>query len=266
MNRFVYLLGWVAAIISAVCSCASPAQELSSYWEEYDFESMEAFQDIESAEEMFEGYVSLLGKVPEDVASASINEFLDSAARNQVAYIIWAGWIEAYLHTLESPYNNERLFQICLDKIISDNVLDSYIMERLIRIKKVSGLNIVGNPPSDVMLRNADGNDFMISGLKGEDVLLLLLDGGCKSCLDYLSETYEEYKNTDTRLVVVLLNASPHIISEIVSGLPANISSRWTVSWCPGREIEDGNLYDTTLVPSKLLIDAKGNVVRSYHK
>ena len=102
MNRFVYLLVWVAAIISAVCSCASPAQELSSYWEEYDFESMEAFQDIESAEEMFEGYVSLLGKVPEDVASASINEFLDSAARNQVAYIIWAGWIEAYLHTLDS--------------------------------------------------------------------------------------------------------------------------------------------------------------------
>jgi len=256
----------VVVTLVAVSSCVDPAQELSAYWEGHDFRSFESFKDITAAEKTFEGYISLLEKVPEEVAVPAMYDFLDSAALNKVAYTIWAGWFEAYLHILESPYNNEPLFQAWLEKVISDKVAEDYILDHLIQIKKVSGLNAVGTQPSDVMLRDMDGKDFMISGLKGKQTLLLFFNGGCKSCADHMSHIYEEYKDKDTRLVAVLLNADPVILSMVKNTIPEDVLERWTLSWCPGREIEDGQTYDLTLFPSRLLLDSAGIVEKSYHK
>ena len=266
MRKLCCWLVVMAGFTAAMSSCANPAQELSTYWDGHNFSSTESFKDINAAEQTFEGYISLLGKVTEEEAVASLYEFLDSASLNKVAYTIWAGWFEAYLHILESPYNNEPLFQAWLEKVTSDRILADYIMEHLLQIKKVSGLNAVGTKPSDVMLMDLDGNDFMISDLKGKQTLLLFFNGGCKSCADHMSEIYKEYKKTDTRLVAVLLNASPEMMPEIVRTIPEEVLSRWTISWCPGREIEDGRIYDLTLVPSKILLDAEGYIEKSYHK
>lgn len=255
----------MAALVVAMCSCASPAQELSTYWDGHDFTSVEGFSDIEMAEKKFEGYIDLLNKAPHDVAVAEMEEFLDSAALNEVAYMVWTGWFEAYLHILESPYNNEPLFQAWLTKVVSDKVVDDYLLDHLLQIKKVSGLNAVGTRPSDIMLRDAEGKDFLISDLKGKPALLLFFNGGCRSCADYISETYKEYKRQNVRLVAVLLNASPEMLSAISETIPEEIASRWTLAWCPGREIEDGQTYDLTLVPSRILIASDGLVKKSYH-
>lgn len=252
--------------MAVTSSCVNPTQELSTYWDDHNFRSIESFQDITAAEQTFEGYVSLLEKVTEEEAVASLYEFLDSASLNKVAYTIWAEWFEAYLHILESPYKNEQLFQAWLEKVTSDNILDEYIMEHLLQIKKVSGLNTVGTKPSDVMLMDLKGNDFMISDLKGEQTLLLFFNGGCKSCADHMSEIYKEYRKTDTRLVAVLLNASPEMMSKMIRTIPEEVVSRWTISWCPGREIENGHIYDLTLVPSKILLDKEGYIKKSYHR
>lgn len=257
---------WIAALLFAVCSCVSPTQELSSYWDNHDFSSVKDFSDIDAAEKKFEGYIDLLNRVSHEVAVAEMESFMDSAAQDTVAYLVWTGWFEAYLHILESPYNNEPLFQAWLSRVISDGIVDDYLMDHLLQIKRVSGLNAAGTPPSDVMLRDADGNDFLISDLKGCRTVLLFFNGGCRSCADYMSETYEEYKRSNTRLVAVLLNASSEMLSSISKTIPEEISSRWTLAWCPGREIEDGHTYDLTLVPSKLLLDKEGIIIRSYHK
>lgn len=263
-DLLVWLL-WVAATVVAAGSCSDVEQELSSYWDGYDFRSVEAFYQIDEAEKTFEGYVRLLEKVPADVAETHMYEFLDSAALNQVAYILWAGWFEAYLHVVESPYRNDVLFRSWLDKVISDNLLDDFMMARLVKIKEVSGLNAVGMTPSDLSLRDADGNGFRISDLKGERTLLLFLDGGCRSCMEYLTEIYREYRRQDVRLVAVLLNASEDILTRVLDSLPEDVASRWTLSWCPGREIEDGKGYDLTMIPSRILVSPDGLIEKSYH-
>ena len=266
MRKLVIWLVWVAAVIAVGSSCAGRVQELSAYWKGHDFRSTESFKDIHAAEKTFEGFIRLLEDVPEETAFPAMHEFLDSAALNKVAYTIWAGWFEAYLHILESPYHNEPLFQAWLDKVISDKVLDDYIMDHLLQIKKVSGLNVVGSSPSDVLLRDAEGNDFRISDLKGEKVLLLLFNGGCRSCADHMSEIYQEYKGTGTRLVAVMVNSSPEVLLQVERSIPEEVASQWTLSWCPGREIDDGHVYDLTLIPSRLLVGSDGLIEKSYHK
>ena len=51
-NKF--LIGAATAIV-AVCSCTTPMQELSSYWEGHDFTSLDAFDDIPSNHSLLYG-------------------------------------------------------------------------------------------------------------------------------------------------------------------------------------------------------------------
>ena len=184
----------VAVTLVAVSSCADKAQELSTYWDGHDFTSLDGFDDIDSAEEKFDGYLDLLSKVPHELAVRNMTEFLDSAAQNVVAYMVWSSWFEPYLHALQSPYRDDALFVAWLDKVLADKVIDDgAAMERLQMMRNVMELNVVGQSAEDVMLMDAEGNEFHISDLQGQRTLLMLLDADCPSCLDYLTENLEEY-------------------------------------------------------------------------
>lgn len=255
----------VAVSLTAFSSCVNPAQELSAYWNGHDFGSLDGFDDIDAAEEKFDGYIDLLNQVPVDVASENLRTFLDSAARDTVAYMVWASWFEPYLHSPESPYRNDELFSVWLDRVLQDRILDDYTMEHLQQIKDVQFLNVIGETAADVLLTDAEGTEYRISDFKGQRTLLMLLDANCPSCLDYLTENLKEYGRQDIRLVAILVNGSPMHIRNVSSHLSDDIISRWLLTWCPGREIEDGQIYDLTLIPSKIIINEDGIVERSYH-
>ena len=265
MKVFCVWLVMVAVSLTAFSSCVNPAQELSAYWNGHDFGSLDGFDDIDAAEEKFDGYIDLLNQVPVDVASENLRAFLDSAARDTVAYMVWASWFEPYLHSPESPYRNDELFSVWLDRTLEDKVVDGHMLERLQQIKDVMGLNVIGQPAADVLLTDAEGVEYRISDFKGQRTLLMLLDANCPSCLDYLTENLKEYGRQDVRMVAVLVNGSPMHIRNVSSHLSDDIISRWLLTWCPGREIEDGQIYDLTLIPSKIIINEDGIVERSYH-
>jgi hypothetical protein len=194
-----------------------------------------------------------------------MTRFLDSAALNEVAYMVWATWFEVYLHTYDSPYRNDALFAVWLDKVLGDQVVDDYTLERLQQVKNVSGLNVVGKPAAEVKLLNAEGGEFYISDLKGQQTLLMLLDADCPSCLDFLSENLKEYAAEDIRLLAVLVNGSPDHIDAISSKLSDKVLSKWILSFCPGREVEKGEVYELTQVPSRIMISSEGIIERLYY-
>ena len=259
-------LVWMMTVCAVACSCVSPTQELSAYWEEHDFSSLEEFDDIDAAEERFDGYVALLSRVDADDAVKNMIEFMDSAARNEVAYMVWASWFEPYLHALESPYRSDALFAAWLDKVMEDKVLDEYTLERLRKTRDVMRLNVAGQPAADVILKDADGQEFRISNLKGQKTLLMLLDADCPSCMDHLNDILKERELKEVRLVAVLVNGSPMHVRNISSRLPEEVLSRWTLAWCPGREVERGEVYDLTMVPSRMMLDSENIVEKSYYK
>lgn len=266
MKKCWVWLVMVAVTMVAVSSCADKAQELSTYWDGHDFTSLDGFDDIDSAEEKFDGYMDLLSKVPHEVAVSNMTEFLDSAAQNVVAYMVWSSWFEPYLHALQSPYRNDALFVAWLDKVLADKVIDDgAAMERLQMMRNVMELNVVGQSAEDVMLMDAEGNEFHISDLQGQRTLLMLLDADCPSCLDYLAENLEEYGRRNIRLIAVLVNGSPLHIKNISSRLTGDVRGRWTLAWCPGREIEKGMVYDLTLIPSRIMLDSNGIVEEAYY-
>ena len=194
----------VAAGLAAAVSCSGPEKKLSTYWDGHDFSSTETFKDIKAAEDTFEGFIDLLVQSPYEVSVPVLNEFLDSAAGNPVAYTLWSGWFEPYLHLLESPYRNDSLFTVWLDRTIADKVLDDYMMEHLLDMRKVNGQNRLGMSASDVLLRDASGMEFRLSELKGEKIMLCLLDANCPSCIQTMNTVTGSAGAAGMRLVSVL--------------------------------------------------------------
>lgn len=263
MTRFDNWLVWVAAIMAVGCSCAGRAQELSTYWDGYDFSSLEAFDDIAAAEDKFEGYIDLLSKVSYDESVAEMRDFLDSAAQNTVAYMVWAGWFEPFLHSKESPYRNDDLFVAYLDKVLEDEVIDDgYMMEHLRNMRDCMSVNREGMSLQELTVRDEDGTELRLADFKGERTLLLFVDADCPSCLEALSDNAKEYK--DTRLVAVLVNGGNLHLSNIRRQLPEEVLSPWTFVKVSMQALDEA-LYDTTLLPYRFLVTPEWMIEKTYH-
>lgn len=266
MIRFNTLVVWLVALIVAGYSCASTTRELSSYWDGHDFSSLESFDDIDAAEDKFNGYIDLLSRVPHKTAVDNLTEFLDSASRNVVAYMVWSGWFEPYLHALESPYRNDALFVAWLDKVLEDDVIDDgAMMEHLQRMRLMMDKNTAGSSPQDLALCGEDGEDFMISDLYGEYMLMLFVDADCPSCLNALAANAKEYEGRNVRLLAVLVNGSKYHMENIRRQLPDSVLSPWTLACVSARKLEQDGLYDKSLLPFRILVNADGMIEKSYH-
>ena len=262
MKYYIWLV-WVAAALAAGCSCAGPAQELSTYWDDHDFTSLDGFSDIDAAEDKFDGYIALLTKVPHDTAVAEMTIFMDLASQNVVAYMVWSGWFEPFLHAKESPYRNDELFVAWLDKVLADNIIDDgYMMEHLASLRQMMTVNREGMQPQEVTLKNEEGVEFQLSDLKGESTLLLFVDADCPSCLSSLSENVKEHK--DRKLVAILVNGSQYHMSNIRKQLSEEVLAQWTFAYCPQGRLETEALYDTSLMPFRILVTPEWIIEKSY--
>ena len=282
-----YWLVWVAAAIAVGCSCVErkSTQELSTsndqqdaapvkvvdttalctYWDGHDFTSLDAFEDIKAAEDKFDGFLELLSAVSHENAVAHMISFMDSASQNVVAYMVWSGWFEPYLHAKESPYCNDKLFVAWLDKVLADKVIDDGSqMEHLAMMRKLMTVNRAGMSPQDVSLFAEGGAECKLSDFAGKKTLILFVDADCPSCLEGLKINAEEYKGADTKLLAVLANGSSLHLSNIRKQLPEEVTDKWTFVYRSARVLETEGMYDSTLLPFRILVSADWLIEKSY--
>ena len=238
---------------------------LNSYWAGYDFTSLDGFEDIKVAEDKFEGFLELLSAVSHENAVAQMIHFMDSASQNVVAYMVWSGWFEPYLHAKESPYCNDKLFVAWLDKVLADQVIDDGSqMEHLATMRQCMNVNRAGMAPQDVKLFAEDGSECMLSDFAGDRILLLFVDADCPSCLEGLEVNAEEYDGTDTRLLAVLVNGSSYHLDNIRRQLPEDVTAKWEFVYRSLRGLEDEAFYDSTLLPFRILVSPEWIIENSY--
>lgn len=278
---------WVAAAIAVGCSCVDrkSTQELSAsndqqdaapvkvvdttalntYWDGHDFTSLDGFEDIKAAEDKFDGFLELLSAVSHENAVAHMTRFMDSASQNVVAYMVWSGWFEPFLHAKESPYCNDELFVAWLDKVLADNVIDDGSqMEHLAMMRQLMTVNRAGMAPQDVSLFAEGGTECRLSDFAGQRTLILFVDADCPSCLEGLKVNAEEYKGTDTRLLAVLANGSALHLDNIRRQLPEEVTKKWTFVYRSARVLESEGLYDPTLLPFRILVTPEWIIEKSY--
>lgn len=267
LNKVSYSwLGLISAALITICSCSGNTQELSSYWDGHDFNSLKGFDNIREAEDKFEGYISLLSKASHEEAVESIEIFLDSAKLNEVAYMVWTGWFASAFRAMDSPYRSDVLFKEWFAIVEEDGLLvDDYMFNELKEIRELMDLNLVGDKPQDLNLTNYDGDEFKLSDITGEKTLLLFVDGNCPSCMESLKENLKEHGRSKVKLVAVLVNGSKYHVENINEKLPQEILAKWELVWCRDRELEMGKKYDLSQLSFRIMLNKEGEIVKSYY-
>ena len=255
---------WIAAMLVAVCSCTSPVQELSSYWDGHDFSSLSGFDDIKAAEDKFDGYLALLTALPQDAFEKNLRTFLDSASRNDVAYMVWAGWFASAFHSQISPYKNDGLYKIWFDMVEQDKVMDDeYMMDELRKIRQLLEHNREGDTVSDVRLYDTAGESVRLSELLGMKTLFLLVDANCPSCLKSLEENAGRYRRV--KKVAVLVGGGRLHVDNIKRQLPEDVLDKWTLVCASRHALETEGQYDMSDLPVRILVASDGKILKSYH-
>lgn len=263
LSKSIHILCLCLAAVFAVGCSSAASEKLSSYWEGYDFTSLDGFSDIDEAEDKFDGYIDLLSKVPHEVAVAEMTSFLDSAAQNVVGYMVWSGWFEPYFHSPQSPYKNDELFVAWLDKVLVDNVIDDgSMMEHLLYMRNVMDVNRIGSTLADLTVRDSNSEEFQLSEFLQKKTMILLVDANCPSCLESLEENVSAYR--DANLIAVLVGGGNLHLQNIRRQVAEDILEKWTLLCVSQRRLED-SLYDTSILPTRLLVSENGEIIKSYH-
>lgn len=265
LNKFKTYFIYFSACLIAACSCTSQVQELSTYWDGHDFSSLKDFDDIRAAEDKFAGYIDLLSKETPESAKTELRVFLDSASRNQIAYMVWTGWFASAFHAMDSPYRSDELYKAWFEMIEQDKVIDDeYMLNELRKIYHLIDHNTVGSYPEDLILNNAEGDEFGLSDMVGRQTLLLFVDANCPSCMQSLEENAKEFGRKKLRMVAILVNGSKRHIENICGKLPESVISKWELVWCPDRELEKGEKYDLSQLSFRMMLGEDGKIVKRY--
>lgn len=244
-------------------SCGSVQErKLKLWWEDADFSVNEAVSDIDRLEEHFAGYCELLSDVSLQVASESICSFVDKLKNNELLFYIYYEMFCSALYSIDSPFRNEVLFDVYLDKAMNSGVFKGYEMERINNIASLSKLSRPGEkiPDSEILSLSGESvnlHDFLSSV---EQTLMVVVDPNCPYCLEIVDKIENDITvkemTEDGRLKMLLLSVFPDIST--MSRACDNVSSFWNI-FVAGHDID--KVIDRSLSPSYYLI-GKDAVVR----
>lgn len=173
MLRHVLALIFTAAALLSCQSGKKPAASVIDYWDRHDWHLDE---DLDITEERFADFAELAAAAPKEEAIAALGALLDSLkAKDEVAYYIYAGWVEgAFYHPL-SPCRNYDLYSYAVDRIATDGVMSSDEFAPLLRRKHWMSLNL---PGEKAVIPEADP--------EGRNTLVLVVDLSCPTCRESL--------------------------------------------------------------------------------
>lgn len=116
-------------IILALASCGNA--QVKDFWDTHSID----YSDYRAAEDQFAEFAEQAVAAPVDDACAALDALFDRLCEDEVAYYIYAEWMDAAFYNLLSPCRNAALYSKAVDRIVSDGILsmddcDPYLQKR----------------------------------------------------------------------------------------------------------------------------------------
>ncbi|MBR1706253.1 MAG: DUF5106 domain-containing protein [Bacteroidales bacterium] len=224
---------------------------------------------LETVEEQFGTWATLLGMVPLPEGAAAVDRFygrLDSFARKYPESNVFKELVDLtkkYLYDANSPVRSEDLYLPFVRRLGQSDLVDSGYRKGYAWDARMCDLNRTGTPAADFSFTDSRGRVRTLYGIRADYVLLIFGNPGCHACQEMM-EAMSASSEITALIASGRLKVVDVYIDEEVGEWKAHIADYPSV-WINGYDhnylIRRNLTYNVRAIPSMYLLDADKTVL-----
>lgn len=239
---------------------------MAHYWENFNFADTALVNNRNVSEQGAANYLAILadGTLSEEQLKGSLDSFCKGLEVQEHARKVFLQMMEDYLYNPNSPYHNEALYALFLERMLKSEYVDEVRKSSLKFSLDLISRNCPGKRATDFVYFLPDGSKRSLAQTrtKNNRLLLVFYDPECPSCHDTMQEMVadgllaEAVKDGKLTVLAVYTEGNQEVWKRTLSDLPQG----WTVG-SDHETVKQGALYDLKAMPSLYLLDGSKKVL-----
>ena len=239
---------------------------MAHYWENFNFADTALVNNRNVSEQGAANYLAILadGTLSEAQVKGSLDGFCKGMEVQEHARKVFLQMMEDYLYNPNSPFHNEALYALFLERMLKSEYMDEARKSSLKFSLDLISRNCPGKVATDFVYFLPDGSRHSLAQTRAKNnrLLLVFYDPECPSCHETMQEMVadgmlaEAVKAGKLTVLAVYTEGNQEVWKRTLSDLPQG----WTVG--SDREtVKQGALYDLKAMPSLYLLDGTKKVL-----
>lgn len=239
---------------------------MAHYWENFNFADTALVNNRNVSEQGAANYLAILadGTLSEAQIKGSLDGFCKELEAQEHARKVFLQMMEDYLYNPNSPYHNEALYALFLERMLKSEYVDEARKSSLKFSLDLISRNCPGKRATDFVYFLPDGSKRSLAQTQAKNnrLLLVFYDPECPSCHDTMQEMVadgllaEAVKAGKLTVLAVYTEGNQEVWKRTLSDLPQG----WTVG-SDHETVKQGALYDLKAMPSLYLLDGSKKVL-----
>lgn len=239
---------------------------MAHYWENFNFADTALVNNRNVSEQGAANYLAILadGTLSEAQVKGSLDGFCKGMEVQEHARKVFLQMMEDYLYNPNSPFHNEALYALFLERMLKSEYMDEARKSSLKFSLDLISRNCPGKRATDFVYFLPDGSRHSLAQTRAKNnrLLLVFYDPECPSCHETMQEMVadgmlaEAVKAGKLTVLAVYTEANQEVWKRTLSDLPQG----WTVG-SDHETVKQGALYDLKAMPSLYLLDGAKRVL-----
>lgn len=239
---------------------------MAHYWDNFNFADTALVNNRNVSEQGAANYLAILadGTLTEEQVKGSLDGFCKELEVQEHARKVFLQMMEDYLYNPNSPFHNEALYALFLERMLKSEYVDGARKSSLKFSLDLISRNCPGKRATDFVYFLPDGSKRSLAQTRAKNnrLLLVFYDPECPSCHDTMQEMVadgllaEAVKDGKLTVLAVYTEGNQEVWKRTLSDLPQG----WTVG-SDHETVKQGALYDLKAMPSLYLLDGSKKVL-----
>jgi hypothetical protein len=232
-----------------------------NYWNDFDFADSLAYR--QTTKQIFIEFLNILQCVDLQTILQSVENMMQKAESNSIAYMRFADICEQYLYNANSPCRSDELYIPVLQSIIKTNIIaenDRTVAEYRL---KMAMKNRTGSQAADFEYTLESGITCKLYDIKTEFVLLFINNPCCVACKEYIDQIQ------NSQLIQQLINENLLAVLAVYPDedldewkkYQTQIPAKWINACDKKLTIKNDEIYDLRAIPTLYLLDKNKKVL-----
>lgn len=239
---------------------------MAHYWDNFNFADTALVNNRNVSEQGAADYLAILadGTLSEAQVKGSLDSFCKGLEVQAHARKVFLQMMEDYLYNPNSPFHNEALYTLFLERMLKSEYVDEARKSSLKFSLDLISRNCPGKVATDFVYFLPDGSKRLLSQTRAKNnrLLLVFYDPECPSCHETMQEMVadgmlaEAVRAGKLTVLAVYTEGNQEVWKRTLGDLPQG----WTVG-SDHEMVKQGALYDLKAMPSLYLLDGSKKVL-----